>query len=77
MLRPARGFLRSETPMTAFRKKYSQGERTRAVKVVAECDGNLTKAARRLGISIPTLSRWYRVARLEATVSRDLGAIQS
>jgi hypothetical protein len=32
--------------------------RVRALKVIADCGGSLTIASERLGISIPTLSRW-------------------
>ena len=42
------------------RTQFSDQQRIHALKIVAQCDGNLTIAAQRLGISIPTLSRWRK-----------------
>ena len=41
--------------------RFSEADRARALQVVQQCGGNLTIASRRLGISIPTLSRWRRL----------------
>ena len=54
-----------------FKKKYSQDEKNRALRIIVECDGNLSNAAHRLGISVPTLSRWYRAARRERLAGLD------
>jgi transposase-like protein len=40
--------------------KFSETQRQRALYVIARCDGNISVAAKRLGISIATLSRWRR-----------------
>jgi len=45
---------------TTKSKPFSAAERQRALEVIAKCDGSLTKAALRLGISIPTLSQWRK-----------------
>ena len=42
---------------------YPESTRRRALIVIEECKGNLTIASQRLGVSIPTLSRW-RSARI-------------
>ena len=39
--------------------KYSDSKKARALTVIAMCEGNLTTASERMGISIPTLSRWW------------------
>jgi transposase-like protein len=46
---------------------FAEEKRQRALEVIVECGGNLTLASCRLGISIPTLSRWRRAALLEHT----------
>ncbi len=43
--------------------KFSADKRTRALKVIDECGGSLTLASMRLGVSIPTLSRWRSASR--------------
>ncbi len=51
--------------------KFSVDKRQRALKVIAECGGSLTLASMRLGVSIPTLSRWRSASRAgEAVTSR-------
>jgi hypothetical protein len=39
--------------------KYSDSKKARALTVIAMCEGNLTTASERMGIGIPTLSRWW------------------
>ena len=43
--------------------KFTDEERIRALKVIDHCDGSLTLASRRLGVSIATLSRWRAAGR--------------
>jgi transposase-like protein len=43
--------------------KFTVDKRLRALKVIAECGGSLTLASMRLGVSIPTLSRWRSASR--------------
>jgi transposase-like protein len=40
------------------RRRFSLEDRRRALVVVGECGGNLTKAAARLGLGVPLLSKW-------------------
>jgi transposase-like protein len=40
------------------RRRFTPEDRRRALAVVGECGGNLTKAAARLGLEVPLLSKW-------------------
>lgn len=42
----------------ASRRRFTPEDRRRALAVVGECGGNLTKAAARLGLDVPLLSKW-------------------
>jgi transposase-like protein len=53
------------------RDEYSPTRRLRALKVIEQCGNSLTLASHRLGISIPTLSKWRTEARLKASKSKD------
>jgi transposase-like protein len=39
-------------------RRYTDDERRRALAVLGECGGHLTKASARLGIAVPLLSKW-------------------
>ena len=43
--------------------RFTDEERIRALKVIDHCDGSLTLASRRLGVSVATLSRWRAAGR--------------
>jgi transposase-like protein len=40
------------------RRRFTPEDRRQALAVVGECGGNLTKAAARLGLDVPLLSKW-------------------
>jgi len=49
--------------------KYSVAQRERALQVIDECQGELTAASKRLGISIATLCRWRKALLIEGNAS--------
>jgi len=50
----------SEAKSIRPRTGFNEEDRNHALTVIRACGGSLTKASERLGISIPTLSRWNR-----------------
>jgi DNA-binding NtrC family response regulator len=55
---------------TGHESQDEEGYRIQLLKVLKECDGNKSEAARRLGISRVTL--WKRLKKLNITVNRSV-----
>ena len=46
------------TQRRATPRRYTEAERLEALRVLGECGGNLTRAARRLNLDVSLLWRW-------------------
>jgi transposase-like protein len=59
------------------RRRFTPEDRRRALAVVGECGGNLTKAAARLGLDVPLLSKWRTEAIRATQAARAASATAS